>query len=57
MANVQKVRISRKDDRLTVASVLVENGYQVWLGKEKREGTRGYDYCIYFTEQDAENAP
>lgn len=42
-----KIRINREEDRLTVAAILVKNGYQVVQVKEKPTPTsRSYVYYI-----------
>jgi len=50
-----KIKIFMEADRLTVAAILVKNGYTVRQGKEKRTSTgKSYDY--YLETLDDENA-
>lgn len=50
-----KIKIFMEADRLTVAAILVKNGYTVRQGKEKRTRTgKSYDY--YLETLDDENA-
>jgi hypothetical protein len=50
-----KIKIFMEADRLTVAAILVKNGYTVRQGKEKRTSTgKSYDY--YLKTLDDENA-
>lgn len=49
-----KIKIFMEADRLTVAAILVKNGYTVRQGKEKRTSTgKSYDY--YLETLDDEN--
>lgn len=41
-----KIYIKKNDDRLTVASILVDNGYTVRQGKQRREKSNVYDYFL-----------
>ena len=42
-----KIKIFLEADRLTVAAILVKNGYTVRQGKEKRTSTgKSYDYFL-----------
>ena len=41
-----RIEIAREDDRLTVAAILVKNGYTVRQGKE-RKATRSSVYTYY----------
>ena len=35
-----KIFIAKEDDRLTVAAVLVKNGYTVRIGKQTKKGSK-----------------
>ena len=41
-----KLRIFHEEDRLTVAAILIKNGYRVEQGKEPRPGTKTADYYL-----------
>lgn len=42
-----KLEIQREEDRLTVAAILVKNGYKVWQDKERSTPTgKSYTYFI-----------
>ena len=41
-----KLRIFVEDDRLKVGAILIRNGYRVQQGKEKRLGSKSYDYFL-----------
>ena len=41
-----KLRIFAEDDRLKVGAILIRNGYRVQQGKEKRKGSKSYDYFL-----------
>lgn len=43
-----KIEIKGEADRLTVATLLVKNGYTVWQGRELKSSTsRTYNYYVY----------
>jgi len=44
------IKIRSVSDRVTVAGILVKNGYMVSQFKEKKEGSKSYDYGISVTE-------
>lgn len=48
-----KINISREEDRLTMASILVKNGYTVRQSRRKKKGN-AYEYCIEFAENENE---
>lgn len=42
-----KIEIYNEADRLTVAAILVKNGYKVWQSKERRTPTgKAYTYYV-----------
>lgn len=42
-----KLEIQREEDRLTVAAILVKNGYRVWQSKERSTPTgKVYTYFV-----------
>lgn len=43
-----KIKVFKEDDRVTVSSILVKNGYKVWLSKVRRGKT--YDYYLNYEE-------
>ena len=45
---MSRVKINRLEDRLTVAKILVDNGYTVRQAREKRGKTNTYDYLIEY---------
>ena len=52
-----KIDINREDDRLTVAAILVKNGYTVRQGKERRTPTaRVFNYYIEAEKDDEKEA-
>lgn len=47
-----RIKIALLEDRVTVAGILVKNGYQVRPGKSKRTPTgKTYDYYLEVVEQ------
>lgn len=56
MAEVMKLKIYNKDDRLKVAQILIDNGYTVSQGKQQRTPTgKTLDYFLKVVD-DGENA-
>lgn len=54
--NVMKLKIYNQEDRLTVAAILIENGYTVAQGKKQRTPTgKSLDYYLKVSE-DLDNA-
>lgn len=52
-----KIDINREDDRLTVAAILVKNGYTVRQGKERRTPiARVFTYYIEAEKDDEKEA-
>ena len=48
---VQRVKIYKEEDRLTVLTILAKNGYKVWIDKEpKSPNTKTMEYGVYFQE-------
>ena len=41
-----KIRIDKEDDRLTVAAILVKNGYRVEQKRILRPGKKTYEYFL-----------
>ena len=53
MANVMKLKIHSLEDRLTVASIFVKNGYTVSQVKMNRSNTsKAVDYYLVVTEDE-----
>lgn len=51
---IQKAKVYKEQDRITLASILVANGYKVWFGKEpKAANKRSMDYVVCFQETDS----
>lgn len=48
---MQKLEIFNEQDRLTVAAILVKNGYTVRQTREREEGKRSYLYFIEYSKQ------
>ena len=56
MAEVMKLKIYNKEDRLKVAQILIDNGYTVSQGKQKNTPT-GRTLCYFLkVVDDSENA-
>lgn len=49
-----KLEIFKEEDRLSVAAVLVKNGYRVRQTRERVDGKRSY---LYFLEYDKPKKP
>lgn len=47
---MERLHIAQEADRLTVAAILIKNGYTVRQGKAKRQGKNSYEYFIEYTE-------
>ena len=45
-----KVKIGAADDRLTMASILLKNGYAVQITKSERDSKKSYDYFVEYEE-------
>ena len=45
-----KVKISKAEDRETLALILVKNDYVVRITKQERDSKRSYDYFVEFEE-------
>ncbi len=41
-----KIHINNESDRLTVAAILVKNGYTVRMGKEKKGTGKSYEHFV-----------
>ena len=53
---MQRISIYNKDDRLTVAKILVDNGYRVSQGKERETPTsKKYDYYVEYEKKGESN--
>ena len=48
-----RFEISDKADRQTLATILVANGYNVQLERERKEGSKVYNYYVSVAAQDA----
>lgn len=44
------IKIRSVNDRITVAGILIKNGYSVSQYKEKKEGSKSYEYGLLVTE-------
>lgn len=47
---MNRIKIFTETDRLTVATILVKNGYTVRQGKEPIPGKKSYCYFVEFEE-------
>lgn len=47
---MSKIEIFHEQDRLTVAAILVKNGYTVRQRRERAEGKRSYHYYIEYSK-------
>lgn len=45
---MEKLLISKEEDRLTVAAILVKNKYTVRSGSQRQPGKRSYDYFLEY---------
>lgn len=45
---MSKMKINRLEDRLTIAKILVDNGYTVRQAREKRGKSNAFDYLIEY---------
>ncbi len=45
---MDRLYINAEADRMTVAGILIKNGYMVRGGSGRRSGTRSYDYYLEF---------
>lgn len=45
---MEKIYIATESDRLTVAAILIKNQHTVRVGKEKRTGSKSYDYFLEY---------
>lgn len=45
-----KIKIRSVNDRVTMAGILIKNGYTVTQFKEKRENNKSYDYGLIIEE-------
>lgn len=54
MADSMELKIYNQDDRLSVAAILIKNGYTVSQGKRQRSATgKTLDYFLKVTEDSA----
>lgn len=49
---MDKIIIGTEADRLTVAAILVKNKYTVRQGKQRRSGSKSYEYYIEYEPND-----
>lgn len=49
---MDKVIIASVEDRLTVAAILVKNGYTVRQGKQLRPGKKSHEYYLEYAPND-----
>lgn len=47
---MSKIEIFQEQDRLTVAAILVKNGYAVRQLRERKEGKRSYLYFLEYNK-------
>lgn len=47
---MSKIEIFQEQDRLTVAAILVKNGYTVRQLRERKEGKRSYLYFLEYNK-------
>lgn len=48
---IQMVKVYKEQDRVTLSSILVANGYKVWFGKVKKSADkRSTDYVVCYQE-------
>ena len=45
-----RLTIAQEADRLTVAAILIKNGYTVRQGKAKRQGKNSYEYYVEYSD-------
>ena len=45
---MSEIKINKSEDRLTVAKILVDNGYTVRQTRRRRGKTNSYDYLIEY---------
>ncbi len=45
-----RIKISKDEDRLTVANILVKNGYTVRIVKVKRDSGKSYDFYLEYSK-------
>ncbi len=43
-----RIKIGKEEDRLTVANILVKNGYTVRIVRVKRDSGKSYDFYLEF---------
>lgn len=51
MPEYEKLFISSEADRLTVAAIMVKNGYKVSQGKMKNPGKKNYLHFLEYSKQ------
>lgn len=57
MKKIAELCINNVEDRMTVAGILVKNGYNVGPGKRKRTPTgKSYDYLLKVYQEESTNA-
>lgn len=49
---MDRISIKLIEDRITVAGILIKNGYTVRQGNERIKGSKSYDYFIEYEMQD-----
>lgn len=52
MDDFKRIKINKDEDRLTVAQILIKNGYTVRVVKIKRETGKAYDFFIEYKKED-----
>lgn len=48
MGSKNRISIKLVEDRITVAGILIKNGYTVRQGSEQIKGKKSYDYFLEF---------
>lgn len=49
---MDRISIKLVEDRITVAGILIKNGYTVRQGSERVKGSKSYDYFLEYELQD-----
>lgn len=47
-----KIKISNEQDRITIAGILVKNGYTIRIVKQKQQGRSQNDYFVEIVEDE-----
>lgn len=52
---MRRIKVSKKEDRLTLVQILADNGYTVRIEQERKEGSKIYTYYVAYQESDDNN--